>query len=143
MFVSQIETHETIRAFFPPGTVAPMHSSGIGKALLAAMDSERLDTLLINEPRPRFTDFTICNEADLKADLDATRQRGYSIDAEEKNIGMRCIAAPVFDFNGEAIAGISVSGPTARMHLDQTRHIASFVVQAALDLTKAIGGRVP
>ena len=140
LFVSQVETPASIRAFFPPGTLARPHASGIGKALLAEMDPRRLRRVMAAEPMERFTDHTLTGEDQLLADLQATRARGYAIDAEERNIGMRCIASPVFDMHNEAVAGISVSGPTSRMTVDRTPQISEAVVQAAARLTMALGG---
>ncbi len=139
LFVGQVETHESIRAFFPPGTLSPLHASGIGKALMAQMPEARLAALL-TEPRERFTPRTIVEPAALREDLRIIKARGFSVDDEEKNLGMRCIAAPVFNIHGEAAAGISVSGPTSRVTAAQTDALAAHVMQAAHDLTEAIGG---
>lgn len=142
LFLSQVETHASIRAFFPPGTLSPMHASGIGKALLAQMDADRLDRLLTKVELQPFTDQTITDQAALKSNLTSVRENGYSVDDEEKNTGMRCIAAPVFDVNNEAIAGISVSGPTSRVSTEQIERLSHFVIDAAHQLTAAIGGVV-
>lgn len=139
LFVSQVETHASIRAFFPPGTLSPMHASGIGKALLAQMSDDRLSRLIATAPLDRFTGRTLTEPKTLRADLEATRERGYAIDDEEKNEGMRCIAAPVFDLSGEAVAGISVSGPASRVSAAQTARLAEAVVTAADDLSAAMG----
>ena len=140
LFVSQVETHASIRAFFPPGTLSRMHASGIGKALLAQMDAAGLDRVLSGAPLEQFTAFTLTARDQLEADLALTRQRGYAIDGEERNPGMRCIAAPVFDIHGEAIAGLSVSGPTSRVGLGQVAGLGTAVMGAARDLTAAMGG---
>lgn len=95
---------------------------------------------LSSAPVERFTEFTLTDREALIEDLGATRARGYSIDGEERNLGMRCIAAPVFDVHGEAIAGISVSGPTSRVRTDQISRLSTSVVAAATELTAAIGG---
>ena len=142
LFLSQVETHESIRAFFPPGTLSPMHASGIGKALLAHMDADRLDRLLANAELTRFTEQSITDHAALRADLGIIRKNGYSVDNEEKNSGMRCIAAPVFDMNQEAVAGISVSGPTSRISMSEIDELSRPVIEAARQLTLAIGGSV-
>ncbi|MEO0485711.1 MAG: HTH-type transcriptional regulator BhcR [Pseudomonadota bacterium] len=139
MFVSQVECHSTIRAFFPPGTLSPLHASGIGKALLASFTEARLSAYLEAGPLERFTDRTITQPAALRADLQAIRARGFSIDDQEKNDGMRCIAAPVYDWQGEAAAGISVSGPVTRVSQDATARIASEVTRAAAELSAALG----
>ncbi len=140
LFLSQVETHASIRAFFPPGTLSQMHASGIGKALLAHMEAGRRNRLLASEQLTEFTDRTITDVDALLEDLLAIRERGYSLDDEERNVGMRCIAAPVFDFNGEAVAGISVSGPASRVSREETERLARAVTSAARELTLAIGG---
>lgn len=140
LFVSQVETNATIRAFFAPGTLSPMHASGIGKALLAQKDSGWLNRLIAKRKLDAFTEHTLTDPVVLWADLDETRARGYSIDGEEKSLGMRCIAAPVFDHTQEAVAGISVSGPTSRIGMDQITPFGEEVVKAARMLSNAIGG---
>ncbi len=139
LFVGQVETHATIRAFFPPGTLSPMHASGIGKALLAQMSDDRLSRLFATAPLDRFTDKTLIEPSTLRADLEATRERGYAIDDEEKNEGMRCIAAPVFDLSGGAVAGLSVSGPASRVSLAEVERLSKAVVEAAEELSAAMG----
>ncbi|WP_037257948.1 HTH-type transcriptional regulator BhcR [Roseivivax halodurans] len=138
LFVSQAETHAPIRAFFPPGTLSPLHASGIGKALLAHMPQERFDAFL-SVPLPGFTASTLTTRAALLTDCDLTRERGYAVDEEEKTEGMFCVAAPVFDASGDAAAGISVSGPVARFGRDRIANIAVHVVGAAQSLSAAIG----
>ena len=140
LFLSQVETHESIRAFFPPGTLSPMHASGIGKALLAQMDPARFGRWFKDHPPERFTENTLLTEPALVEALREIRARGFSIDGEEKNLGMRCIAAPVFDMNGEALAGISVSGPTSRVEPEAITRLSEAVIDAAHELTEAIGG---
>lgn len=140
LFLSQVETNASIRAFFPPGTLSPMHASGIGKALLAHMDPARLDRWLAARQLQPFTDRTITDRAALRESLQTIRDRGFSFDDEERNDGMRCIAAPVFDVNREAVAGLSVSGPSSRISPNQLETLALPVIEAARDLTRAIGG---
>lgn len=138
LFVSQVETTASIRAFFPPGTLSPLHASGIGKALLSEMPEDRLRRIL-RRPLEVFTPHTLADPRALQADLQAIRARGYSIDNEEKTPGMRCIAAPVFDVHGEAVAGISVSGPAIRMAVDAVAPISRAVIDAARELSRALG----
>lgn len=143
IFISQVETHETIRAFFPPGTKSPMHASGIGKALLAHYPRERVEQIAETEGLERFTDRTNSNLDDLMNDLERVRRRGYAIDNEEKATGMRCIAAAIFNTHGEAIAGISVSGPGFRIPGPKQSEFGERVRAAADTVTEAIGGRYP
>jgi IclR family transcriptional regulator, acetate operon repressor len=139
LFVSQVESHASIRAFFPPGTLSPMHASGIGKALLAQMTDDRLSRYIATAPLDRFTARTLTDPGDLRADLQETRARGFALDDEEKTEGMRCVAAPVFDWNGEAMAGLSVSGPVGRVSARDLPRFAEAVARAAADLSAALG----
>ena len=142
LFLSQSETHHAIRAFFPPGTLSPMHASGIGKALLAQWSTQRVDDMLAARAPEAFTEHTLTTRDGLMRDLRQTQQRGYSFDAEEKNIGMRCIAAPVFDIYGEAVAGLSISGPVARITDARIAQLGQLVRAEADALTVELGGIV-
>ena len=143
LFLSQVETHEAIRAFFPPGTKGPMHVSGIGKALLAWYPPDRVQGIIARQGLPKFTSLSITSESSLLRDLAHTRQRGYSIDDQERATGMRCIAAPIFNAYGEPVAGLSVSGPAFRINLSDAAKIGQAVRAAAHSVTSATGGEVP
>lgn len=139
MFISQVETQETIRAFFPPGTLSPMHASGIGKALLSCHSEERLARYFRTSRLDRFTEQTIASQDALRQELDVIRAQGYSFDDEERTSGMRCVAAPIRNLYGEAVAGISVSGPTHRMALDRIEEFGALVRDAAQTVSRGLG----
>ncbi len=139
LFVSQVETPETIRAFFPPGTRSPMHASGIGKAILSCYPEDRLAQYFRKTDLTGFTEKTITDEVSMRADLDRIKIRGYAYDDEEKTQGMRCIAAAIFDHIGEVQAGISVSGPTHRMTSLRIAEIGSLIARAGRDLSHSLG----
>jgi IclR family acetate operon transcriptional repressor len=107
------------------------------------MTNDRIEQIVKSGGLPRFTERTLTDLAELAEDLDATRKRGHAIDDEAKSIGMRCIAAPVFDVHEEAAAGISVSGPTIRMGPEKSSDLAVAVKDAAAALTAATGGVAP
>ena len=139
MFISQVETYENIRAFFPPGATSPMHASGIGKALLAHAEPVKIEKYISQKNLEIFTNNTISDMKELRIEMEIIKVQGYAFDDEEKNIGMRCIAAPIFNFYGEAIAGISISGPTARLSLDRIEPISKMVKQKASLLSSNSG----
>ncbi|WP_050527797.1 HTH-type transcriptional regulator BhcR [Pseudorhodobacter aquimaris] len=139
VFVAQVETHESIRAFFPPGTQAPMHASGIGKALLAMYSEKQLSRYLVDNPLPPFTQNTICTAESLIQELSLIRKQGFSFDDEEKAIGMRCIAAPITNFYGEAVGGISISGPSHRLTPEKTVAIGRLVQKAGAQVSASLG----
>ena len=139
LFISQVECLETIRAFFPPGTQSPMHASGIGKALLSLFPQDRLDKMLRKQTLEKFTDRTITDADALRRELKDIREKGFALDNEERTVGMRCIAAPIIDLHGEAVAGISVSGPTNRMTESRLEQISQLVREAAKTLSQSLG----
>lgn len=133
MFLSQVETQENIRAFFPPGTKSPMHASGIGKALLAHASPAKIKNYLDQKNLESFTENTFSSKVELRNELSKIKNQGFAFDDEEKSTGMRCVAAPIFNFYEEAIAGISISGPSIRLSLERIDHISKIVmVKAAL-----------
>ncbi|MCR9085568.1 MAG: IclR family transcriptional regulator [Rhodobacteraceae bacterium] len=143
VFIGQVETHAPIRAFFRPGTRGALHASGIGKALLSAMPQGEADALLSRAGLRDFTPHTRTNLADLRRDLAESRARGWAVDDEERYLGMRCVAAPIFDSSEQAVAGISVSGPTVRLDRAALQAIGPRVREAAREVEEGLGGRGP
>jgi len=143
VFVDQVETHNPIRAFFRPGTRSHMHSSGIGKSLLADMSRREIDKILLLRGQPEFTQNTLTSSEELHGDLATTRNRGWSIDDEERYSGMRCVASNIYNNFGETIAGISVSGPSVRFPNHVISELGPKVKQAADEVTRAMGGKPP
>jgi IclR family acetate operon transcriptional repressor len=141
VFISQVESHNPIRAFFRPGTRGDMHASGIGKALLANMLRRDVEKILHSSGCPEYTEKTLTSPAELFRDLETTRERGWAFDDEERYVGMRCIASCIYNSYGEAVAGISVSGPTVRFSDHMLQVIGAQVKDAAQQVTALIGGK--
>lgn len=96
------------------GSRLPAHASGLGKTLLAALDPGDARARLAAVPRRAYTRHTIVDLEALMTELDAIRARGYGTDDEEFAIGLRCVAMPIRDGRGAAVAAMSVSIPTPR-----------------------------
>jgi IclR family acetate operon transcriptional repressor len=139
VFIGQRETPNPIRAFFHPGTRTPMHASGTGKAILAEMGRDELARLLAKQGLARFTANTLTDPARLFEDLAETRARGYSFDDQERFDGMSCTGAVIRDATGAVVAGISVSGPSARFTPQTVPALGLTVVQAAREVSDALG----
>jgi len=97
------------------GKAAPLHCTGIGKLFLSEYTSEGLQRLIKVKPLEKFTENTFTSVPTLLVELGRVKKLGYAYDNEECEEGLRCIAAPVRDYTGKIVAGISVSGPTVRM----------------------------
>ncbi len=143
VFISQVESHAPMRAFFRTGRRGPIHASGIGKAVLSTYEEDRVRQIMSAKDMEPLTAKTLRGVDELLADLAEIRRRGWSVDDEEQSLGMRCIAAPVFDEWGDAIAGISVSGPTVRIPDTRLGEVGPMVREAADEISRSIGGVIP
>lgn len=143
IFVNQIETNHPIRAFFAPGTRSHMHSSGIGKALLADFSKDEVEKILTEKGQPNFTAKTITTQQAMFAELETIKRLGWSLDDEERYDGMRCVAATIYNSHAEPIAGVSVSGPSLRFSDARIAELGPKVALAADEVTRLIGGKKP
>jgi len=143
VFIGQVETGNPIRAFFPPGSRTPMHASGTGKAILAALPEDRQRRLLPGDTLAGFTPGTHVSTVTLFDDLARTARRGWSFDRDERYAGMSCIGAAILDGRGEPCAGISISGPSSRFAEARLEAFGVAVTAAAREVTALIAGHVP
>jgi DNA-binding IclR family transcriptional regulator len=93
----------------------PAHSSAVGKILLSHMPEEELNNLVKEKGLPKRTDNTITDPGQLKEHLKTVRTQGYAVDDEENERGIRCLAAPIYNETGKAVAAISISAPAFRV----------------------------
>jgi IclR family acetate operon transcriptional repressor len=114
VYVESVPGTRAVRLFTEIGQAIPAHTSGSGKALLAWADAAALPAEL-----PASTPRTLTTLAALQEDLAQVRNRGYATDDEEHELGVACVAVPVFDRAGTAVAAISVSGPAPRINADK------------------------
>jgi IclR family acetate operon transcriptional repressor len=143
VFVEQVQCRELMRMSTKLGARAPLHASGVGKAMLAAMPAAAVETALARRGLVRHTARTLTTREALAADFAATRARGYAIDDEEHAAGLCCVAAPIFDEHGEPWAAISIAGPTSRITADRVAELGELVRSVADDITAALGGHPP
>jgi DNA-binding IclR family transcriptional regulator len=123
---------------------APIHSTSVGKAFLAFQSPQQIDKLIADEGLERRTANTLATPEALLADLEAIRARGYAVDDEENELGVRCVGAPIRDSRGHVFASVSVSGPAERMPHSRLAGLAPTVIRAAQDISRELGwsGRI-
>jgi IclR family acetate operon transcriptional repressor len=144
IYVAQVECRKMMRAIARPGGRTLMHASGVGKALLAAMASEEMERIAAGGGGlARETAKTIGTLNALRQELTEVRRRGYAVDDEENAIGLRCVAAAIYDEHARPFAALSLSGPTARIEDKMIEPLGIAVREAAESITKALGGRNP
>ena len=131
---------QTLMSMQHIGNVSPMHSTGNGKLRLLTYSEEQIDKLIREKGLPKFTENTITTKRGLLAELKRVRAEGFAYDNEECEIGSRCVACPIRDYTGTIIAGISVTGPTARMTAERVeREIKPQLAAAAEKISQALG----
>jgi DNA-binding IclR family transcriptional regulator len=132
-------SHHTLMTMQKVGFTAPMHCTGSGKLMLLNYDEEQLETFLRVRKLPQFTPYTLCTREAFFAELDSVRKNGYSFDNQEGTLGMRCIAVPIYDHTGHIVAGISVSGPIARMSDDMIGRNFHYLLGAGRKISECLG----
>lgn len=134
LYLETVESEHAFRVSASLGIRDPLHVTSIGKAILAWLPPERRP--LLDDWR-RLTPATITDPARFTEELALTRRRGYALDEEESMQGGRCIGVPIFH-GSLPIAGLSVSGPVARISTDRIKGIAEVLQQAAASISRQL-----
>ena len=121
------------------GTSVSLHSTGVGKALIADFDCDHLVQLFGGERLPRFTKRTITAVADLAGACKHARACGFVVDDEEEHEGVRCVAAPIRDASGAVVAAVGISAPVARLSREAVKKMGARVAAAAEAISRELG----
>jgi len=143
VFIAQVQCHEMMRTLVKLGSRVPLHASGVGKAIFAALPNEQIDAILKVRGLPRITENTIVVPETMWAALRVIRQRGYSFDDEEHARSTRCVGAAIYDEHAEPLGAISIAGPSTRLADERVRQLGPIVAHIAEELTRHLGGRWP
>lgn len=136
-----VDGWRTIRMHSWVGKRSPAHCSSLGKALLAGLDDAALAALYPPELGgfEARTVHTVPDFATLRVQLAAARARGWTLDDQELELGLRCVGAPVFDRFGEVVAAVSMSGPAERFQGDTLATVARTIRYAAFRTSTELG----
>jgi len=138
LYINKMESRRAIRMSTNVGARAPVHCTADGKALLAFQPDEVVAATFAGE-LPARTPNTIVDAKALRRDLAAARARGYAVDEEESELGMRSVAAPIRADSGAVIASLSIAGPTHRVSKKILMSYAREVVKAADAISQRLG----
>jgi len=139
VYLAQIECRAMMRALARPGGRAPLHCSGVGKALLAALSEGERAPLYRRIDFTRYTEHTLTDADALDTALHPIVVQGFAVDDEEFALGLRCVAAAIRDEYGDPVAAISCSGPTARVTSDRVAPLGRLTAAAAAEIGAALG----
>lgn len=135
--LGKYETKHSVRTHYRMGTMGHMHSTALGKAILA-YSNEREQLLQKIELEP-LTPNTITTKKQLREELEIVRDQGYALDDQENEEDIRSVAAPIIDHMDEVVAALGVSGPAYRLERTYLHEIAPEVVEAALSVSRLLG----
>jgi len=137
--IEGVESDQSLRISLPIGKRVYLHSTGIGKAILAFLPEQEVKEIARQKGLPQFTNNTIVHMDQLMKEIQLIQRRGYAIDNEENEPGIRCVAAPIFDVNKRVIASISISGPSVRIPHSRIPELSSMVIETSQKISKAYG----
>jgi len=141
VYLDKVEPNRRVCMSSKIGSSNPAYCTSLGKAMLAFQPEETIEKIASSIRFTRYTTKTLCSREKLVEHLETVRRRGYAIDDEEIELGVRCIGAPILNEDGWAIAAVSVSGPTSRVTPQNVRAIAQRVLTCSLEISAALGMR--
>lgn len=141
VYIDKVEVESSLRLYSQIGRRISVHCSALGKCLLSGLtDSEVAERLRKCEFK-RHTGNTLSGRQVLTRQVEAVRQRGYAVDDQEHEEGIRCLAAPVRDYRGKVVAAISLTGPASVVSPDRDAEIGDMVMHTAREISRRLGHR--
>jgi DNA-binding IclR family transcriptional regulator len=141
LYLDKVEPNRRICMSSRIGSSNPVYCTSMGKAMLAFQPEETIEKIVSSIRFTRYTPKTLCSREKLLEHLKTVRRRGYAIDDEEIELGVRCIGAPIFNQDRWAIAAVSVSGPTSRITAQNVPAIAQRVLTCCREISASLGTR--
>lgn len=139
VYIQKIEGSEASVMYSQIGRRAPVHCTSMGKSMLAYLPEEDARRILEAKGLQRMTPKTICSIDELIENLRIVRFRGYALDNEENEMGIRCIGAPILDYHGSVIAAISISSSISRLDELKFVELTKEVSKAGLLISRQMG----
>ena len=131
--------HSLLQLFTKPGARVPLYATGVGKLFLSRMSETDLDEYLERTNLHLRTPWTLVEREAVRKELDQIRAVGFSVDNEEMEEGVRCVAALLFDHNGQPAAAVSISGAAVRITPDRIEHFGKLVRHCAQAISRELG----
>jgi DNA-binding IclR family transcriptional regulator len=139
VYLDKVEPQRSVRMATSIGRRNPAHCTAVGKAIMAYLPPAQVEAIVRKQGMRAMTSNTITSLFELKKELFAIAERGYSVDNEEIEEGVRCVGCVVRNFSGEPVAAISISGPAFRVTQEKVPALAAAVMAAANGLSRELG----
>jgi DNA-binding IclR family transcriptional regulator len=139
VYLDKVEPNRRVCMTSKSGTSNPVYCTSMGKAMLAFLPDDLREEVLSKIKFTRFTSKTLCSREALLKSLERVKKRGFAIDDEEIEVGVRCVGAPIFDENRYPIAAVSVSGPASRITVQSVPGIAEKLIRCCNEISRMLG----
>lgn len=139
VYIDKVDGPNTRIVYSQVGKRAPMYCTGIGKAVLANMSPADIQYILRMQPLEALTEHTLTEPEKILAELEKIRTRGYSVDDEGVELGLRCVAVPIYDYHKKPIAAVSISSAAAYLDNDKVLKAADKLKKTAKEISRKMG----
>jgi len=139
LYLDKVEPARSVRMSSSVGRRNPAYCTAMGKSILAYLTEAQVEAIVRKHGLKAMTANTITSLLELKAELAGIRERGYAVDNEEIEEGVRCVGCVVRDFSGGPVAAISVSAPAFRISREKAKNLSRPVIAAANTLSAELG----
>ena len=140
VYLDQVQNDNSmLKIFTRLGTRVPLYSTGVGKMLLSRWSETELDAYLKRTQLTPYTPYTLVSRTQILKELDRISTRGFAVDNQEMEEGVRCVAALVFDHRQQVTAAVSISGAAMRITPDRIENFGEKVKKCALDISQDLG----
>jgi DNA-binding IclR family transcriptional regulator len=136
--IERIESDHPIRLSINRGESFPLHASATARILMAYLSDEEQDRI-IKKGLKKFTDYTITDSHKLRKNLMEIKKQGFAFSDQELDMGAKAVSAPIFDFFGRAIAGLSIAGPVHRFAGKKVAEYRDLVVDYSRKISSKLG----
>jgi IclR family transcriptional regulator, pca regulon regulatory protein len=144
VYVARVQAKRIMSINLVVGSRLPAHATSMGKVLLAHLSPEALDAYFATAPLRPLTPQTITRPTDLRRVLAEVRQRGWAFSDQESEVGVRTVAAPLYNHNNQIDAALNISAHAARVSMRELkRRFLPVVLDGARRISRALGATLP
>lgn len=142
VYIDKVEAYQnSVRMVSKVGNHIPLYCSGVGKAIAAQLDNDRLKRIWHDTKIKKMTPYTILTLTAFMEELKHVREKGYALDNEENELGVRCIAASLPGYEGSPLYAFSISAPVNRMSDEKIEQYSVYVLEAKSQLARELYGK--
>lgn len=141
--IARLDSPQTVRVFSRIGRPRPVHATALGKAMLSCFEPDELIRIFANYDFKRFTPNTITDIETFMSNLIEIRERRYALDQEEGEANIACIAAPICNSQGKAMAAVSISMPVHRLDEQRREVLTRLVVETTAEISNLFSYILP